>query len=148
MPDRRPQYDDEEHLGISFFRRSVVGDLSNLTLPRTFFGRSEIRDTRFRNTDLRESNFCWNDFVGIDFSHAVLRDCDLRASMFERVSFVEADLASADLRRSRFTNCRFDRASMEGAVLTREQGKTIALSAAQIAAVKWVDNEGEEPEGG
>jgi hypothetical protein len=44
IPDHKPQCDDEEPLGVHFFRTRVEGDLSGLTLPRTFFGRSEIKD--------------------------------------------------------------------------------------------------------
>jgi uncharacterized protein YjbI with pentapeptide repeats len=97
---------------------------------------------------LRESTLCWNDFVDVDFSQAVLSGADLRASLFERVSFVEADLRSADLRRSAFANCLFDRASMKGAILTRRQGATLSLSASQLSDIDWVDDEGDEPDGG
>src|SRR5689334_22012247 len=68
MPKRMPRYDDER-LGVAFFR-TFVGehdDLSNLTLPRTYFGRSEINDALFCNTDLTESSLCWNDFIDVDF---------------------------------------------------------------------------------
>src|ERR1043165_7637704 len=61
--DRLPRPDDEAPLGVSFFR-TFVGegdDLSNLFLPHTFFGRSEINNAFFRNTDFTESNLCWND---------------------------------------------------------------------------------------
>jgi uncharacterized protein YjbI with pentapeptide repeats len=122
--------------------------LSGLTLPRTFFGRSEINGASFHDTDLRESNLCWNDFVDVDFSEAVLRSSDLRASLFERVSFVEADLGFADLRRSTFANCLFDRASMLGTTLTRRQGETLSLSSSQLSKISWVDDEGDEPDGG
>lgn len=145
---RKPKYDEEESLGVNFFRTRVEGNLSGLTLPRTFFGRSEIKGASFHGTDLRESALCWNDFVDVDFSRAVLSDSDLRASLFERVSFVEADLGSVDLRRSAFTNCSFDRASMKGTILTRRQGETLSLSASQLSEIYWVDDEGDEPDGG
>ena len=148
IPDHRPRYDDEEPLGVNFFRTCVTGDLSRLTLPRTFFGRSEIKSASFHDTDLRESTLCWNDFVDVDFSQAVLSDSDLRASLFERVSFVEADLRLADLRRSSFANCMFDRASMAGTILTRRQGEGLSLAASQLSEIKWVDDEGDEPVGG
>lgn len=67
IPDHRPQCDDEAPLGVSFFR-TFVGqdieqgdedvshrDLENLTLPRTFFGKSNVQHVSFRNTDLSES---------------------------------------------------------------------------------------------
>jgi BTB/POZ domain-containing protein KCTD9 len=64
MPERLPRHDDEEPLGFNLFRTRLSDalDLSDLSLPRTFFGRSEINQVSFRNTDLRESNLCWNDF--------------------------------------------------------------------------------------
>jgi BTB/POZ domain-containing protein KCTD9 len=74
MPERLPQYDDSEPLGFSIFRTLLDDalDLSDLTLPRTFFGRSQIDRVSFRNSDLHESNLCWNDFNGTDFSGADL----------------------------------------------------------------------------
>ena len=93
LPNRVPQYDDPEPLGLSFFRTRLDHDrLENLTLRRTFFGRSEIVDVSFRHTDLSESNLCWNDFIEVDFSHAILKSADLRASAFVNVRFDRADL--------------------------------------------------------
>ena len=57
IPPATPQYDDETP-GVSIFRM-LLGtelDLANLTLPRTFFGRSELNGTVLRNTDLTESS--------------------------------------------------------------------------------------------
>jgi BTB/POZ domain-containing protein KCTD9 len=148
VPERKPRQDDDEPLGLSFFRTRVTGDFSGLTLPRTFFGRSEISEASFRGTDLHESTLCWNDFIDVDFSQAILTNADLRASLFEGVSFAEADLAFADLRISTFTHCVFDRASMKGTILTRRQGKTLSLSASQIGEISWTDDEGDDPSGG
>ena len=150
MPDHVPRLDDPEPLGVSFFRTSVGEgyDLGNLTLPRTFFGRSEIDDASFKNTDLTESNLCWNNFTDVDFTDAVLARSDLRASLFNRVRFVRADLRGADLRRSSFDDCLFDDALMSGVVLTREQGRGLKLSEQQRAAIRWCDDDGPEPEGG
>lgn len=70
IPHNVPQYDDAEPLGVSFFR-TFVGegdDLSNLPLPRTFFGRAEINQATFCNTDFTESNLSWNDFLEVDFT--------------------------------------------------------------------------------
>lgn len=90
LPTARPRVDDRIP-GVSFFKTKVIDDdFSHLTLPRTFFGRSEIRDVDFRNTDLRESNLCWNDFISVDFSDALLTNSDLRSSIFEHVSFARA----------------------------------------------------------
>ncbi|MBX3412164.1 MAG: pentapeptide repeat-containing protein [Pirellulales bacterium] len=150
LPDHLPQYDDDEPLGLTFFRTRVGegDDLSNLTIPRTFFGRSEIRDTSFRNTDLSESNLCWNDFIDVDFTGAVLTRSDMRASIYERVNFKFADLRHADLRRSKFETCTFDDALMDGAVLTRGQGTCLLLDDLQRRVVAWSNDEGPEPPGG
>lgn len=148
MPDHQPRHDDEEPFGVSFLRTRVEGDLGGLTLPRTYFARSEIESASFRGTDLAQSNLCWNDLVDVDFGDAVLTGADMRASIYERVSFAGANLDSADLRRSTFSGCSFDGASMNGAVLTRAQGQGLALSPAQRAAIAWTDDDGVEPGGG
>lgn len=166
MPDHRPQIDDEEPLGVNFFRTwlgvgrptglSVPEDwvdvpeyaLENLTLPRTFFGRSEVGPMSFRNTDLSESTLCWNDFIDVNFTDADLSESDLRASVFTRVAFVRATLRNADLRRSDFVGCDFTDADMTGVKLTRKQGKRIRLSGEQQAVVDWQDADGDEPPGG
>ena len=101
LPARRPRHDDEEPLGVSFFR-TFLGevDLENLTLPRTFFGRSEVGPMSFRNTDLSESTLCWCDLNGVDFTDCDLSESDLRASRFNNVKFARAALRNADLRHS------------------------------------------------
>ncbi len=149
LPDRMPHADDEV-LGVSFVRTLLQGadDLGNLTLPRTFFGRSEINRSTFRNTDLTESNLCWNDFNDVDFTDALLARSDLRASLFTRVRFDSADLSNADLRQSTFEHCVFTNAMMAGTVLTPAQGRHLSLSARQRAEVAWTDDEGPEPLGG
>jgi BTB/POZ domain-containing protein KCTD9 len=98
---------DEEPLGVSFFRTRVEGDLSGLSLPRTFISRSEVRHCSLAGTDLGESFLCWNDFTDVDFSAASLRGADLRASIYTRVMFCGADLSSADLRGITFKDCDF-----------------------------------------
>ena len=149
IPKQMPRYDDETP-GVSIFRTRLGAevDFSNLTLPRTFFGRSELNSTAFRNADLTESNLCWNDFINVDFSHAVLTGADLRASNFDAVNFSAANLEGADMRRSSFSNCRFSDAVLKGAVLTNAQGKTLSLSEAQRASIQWTSDEGAEPDGG
>lgn len=149
MPDRMPRYDDEE-LGVSFFR-TFVGeneDLSNLTLPRTYFGRSEVNDALFCNTDLTESSMCWNDFVDVDFTDAVLARCDLRASNFIRVKFIRTDLRGADLRRSSFDECSFDGALLDGAIMTNPQAEQIELTETQRKVITLTNDDGPEPDGG
>jgi BTB/POZ domain-containing protein KCTD9 len=168
IPSHRPQIGDEGPLGVSFFRTWVgVGrpfglqpspglpwedvpehDLENLTLPRTFFGRSEIGPISFQNTDLSESTLCWNDFIEVNFTDADLSESDLRASIFRRVAFVRTNLRNADLRRSSFEASDFTDADMAGAKLTRKQGERIHLSNEQRKVIDWQGSDGEEPPGG
>jgi uncharacterized protein YjbI with pentapeptide repeats len=168
MPDRRPDISDYGTNGAWFFRTWVgVGRpfglapsrreddvevaehaLANLTLPRTFFGRSEISSISFRNTDLSESTLCWNDFIEVDFTDADLSVADLRASLFKRVAFVRANLRNADLRRSNFKECDFTAADMAGAKLTWKQGEGIHLSDEQWRVIDWQESDGDEPPGG
>ena len=147
LPTRAPRSDDE-HLGVSFFRTFLTDIvLDGLTLPRTFFGRSEIRHVSFRDSDLSESTANWNDFIDVDFSSADLSHADLRASIFERVSFHGAILRGADLRQSTFRNCTFSDADMTGAKLSRAFSWLFRLSRAQRATVDW-QWPGPEPVGG
>jgi BTB/POZ domain-containing protein KCTD9 len=149
VPDHMPQYDDEDPLGVNFFRMMLdADDLSSLSLPRTFFGRSEFTNVSFHNTDLSESNLCWNDFIGTDFSSALLVRSDLRASSFSNTSFNSADLSGADLRQSSFDGCDFFDARMLGAALTVAQGAKLSLSHQQRSEISWADNDGPEPGGG
>jgi BTB/POZ domain-containing protein KCTD9 len=147
LSERAPRYDDEQ-LSVHFFRTSLVdARLDGLTLPRTFFGRSEIRNVSFRGTDLSESTANWNDFVDVDFGSADLSRADLRASIFERVNFRGAVLREADLRRSTFHACAFADADMSGARLTRAVSWFFRLSRAQRAVIDW-QSPGPEPDGG
>ena len=102
----------------------------------------------FRNTDLSESNLCWNDFADVDFTNATLASCDLRASNFERVKFVSTDLTGADMRQSWFKDCDFDYALMAGVILTKDQGAKLGLTERQRAEILWTDDPGPEPIGG
>ena len=150
ISDHLPQPEDEEPLGLSFFRTFIGegADLSNLSIPKTLFSRSEVSNVSFHNTDLSESNLCWNDFMDVDFTEAVLARADLRASIYTRVNFTRTDLCGADLRRSDFEKCVFDGAVMDGAVLTRKQGLRLSLSSKQKAVIDWRDEDGSEPSGG
>ncbi len=150
MPPGRPSYDNEDPWGVSFFRTRVDGSiaLSNLTLPRSFFGRSEINGASFENTDLSESTLCWNDFIDVNFSYAELVRADLRSSDFERCNFRMSNLREADLRRSSFRGCDFNDADMTGAIMTIEQGKKLTLSELQRTQVSWATSDGPEPSGG
>ena len=148
LPARAPRYDDED-LGVSFFRTQLSGArLEGLTLPRTFFGRSEIRGVSFRGSDLSQSTACWNDFVDVDFGEADLSEADLRASIFQRVSFRGAILRGADLRRTSFTGCTFAGADLAGAKLSRSFTWLFRLSSTQRRAVDWQSGPGPEPDGG
>src|SRR5271170_5636333 len=67
VPPTMPNHDDPEPLGFSYFKNGLENaDLGNLSLPRTFFGRSSFDRVSFNNTDLSESRMCWNDFNGCD----------------------------------------------------------------------------------
>ena len=150
LPDHVPQYDDPEPLGVNFFRTMVSDEvpLENLTLRHTFFGRSEVNKASFQNTDLTESNLCWNDFLGVDFAGAVLAKTDMRSSRFADVNFRAADLRGADMRRSSFERCVFDEAMLDDAVLTNDQARMILLTPEQREAIDWRNDPGEEPGGG
>lgn len=144
---RAPRHDDEV-LGLHFFRTRLEDvHLDGLTLPRTFFGRSEIRKVSMRDSDLSESTANWNDFVDVDLSAADLSRANLRASRFERVSFRGAVLRDADLRHATFRGCAFDAADLTGARLTRGLRWLFFLSHAQRRGIDW-QPPGPEPEGG
>jgi len=155
LPSQLPSIQDEGPLGISFFRTFVgeeepgrVEDIANMTLPRTFFGRSEVRQVSFKHTDLSESCLCWNDLVQVDFTEADLSGSDLRASACDHVLFAHADLSGADLRHSTFDACDFRDATMRGVKLTHTQGSSLSLSESQRREIDWQDEDGEEPDGG
>lgn len=149
LPDRMPRYDDEEP-GLSFFKTYVGdgADFSNLTIPRTYFSRSEISDISFQNTDLSQSYLCWNDFVDVDFSSANLSEADLRGSAYRNVNFTSARLNDADLRHSTFEDCDFEGADLAGATLSRSQKRSLSLTSRQIKAVDWRWRAGPLPDGG
>lgn len=138
VPARMPNYDDREPLDFSFFRcLHTDADLSNLSLPRTFFGRSSLERLDFHNTDLSESRMCWNDFLDCDFRHADLTGCDMRASIFTNCTFTGALLRRAEMRGARFAACVFTDADMAGAKLTYFQRLTLRLSPEQKANIEW-----------
>lgn len=149
LRDSRPKHDDREPLGVSFFRTFLTDvALENLTIPRTFFGRSEVQNVSFKGSDLTESNLCWNNFASVDFSNCDLSRSDLRASKFDAVNFRGSNLTEVDLRRSTFRNCDFTNADMRGIKLTHIQGEQLNLSGAQEQMVDWQENDGEQPDGG
>jgi len=147
-PKRPPRHDDEV-LGVSFFRSELAdAKLEHLTLPRTFFGRSEIRGTSFRGTDFSESTANWNDFVDVDFSSADLSRCDFRACPFQEVRFVGALLVGADFRHCSFEGCDFTGADLAGAKFTKKAAASLQLSSEQQRVIDWQADDGDEPEGG
>jgi uncharacterized protein YjbI with pentapeptide repeats len=150
FPDRLPQFDDPQNYGIRFFRTHMdhTSDLSGLSLPRSFIGRSEVRGTLFVNSDLRQSNLTWNNFSHVDFSDAILAGSDLRSSFYVEVRFLRANLRGADLRLATFERCDFAEAAFENAILTRTQGDSMTLSDQQRAQIDWREDPGREPPGG
>jgi uncharacterized protein YjbI with pentapeptide repeats len=154
MPPSIPNHDDVK-TGISFFRGFYENcNLDNLTLPRTYFGRSELRKISFRNTDLSESRMCWNDFIECDFTDANLKGSDLRNSIYKGCIFKNATLDNADLRHEHFENCNFSEASLKGAKLTKrwtlfsKAKSKIDLSEEQRKEIDWQKEDGEEAPGG
>jgi BTB/POZ domain-containing protein KCTD9 len=151
VADAMPNFDDEE-LRFSYYKyRLEDADNSNLTLPRSFFGRSWFSRVSFAGTDLAESRMCWNDFDGCDFSRADLLGCDMRASKFGGCKFVGAVLRGADLRRSSFENCDFTGADLSDAVAEDADFQGCVqdfLSDEQQAVMAWSEDEGPEPPGG
>jgi uncharacterized protein YjbI with pentapeptide repeats len=149
LPSKRPDHDDHGLFGIRLFRTLMKDKiLENLTLPRTFFGRSEIRNVSFAGTDFSESTLCWNDFVWVDFTSCDLCECDMRAAVFDSVKFSGANLNQSDLRRSDFKDCDFSDARLQGAQLTKSQGLRLNLSSQQRQEIDWQALDGEEPGGG
>lgn len=145
LPPRMPAHDDEV-LGVSFFRTQVCDeDLSGLSLPRTFFGRSEIARCSFEGSDLSEARANWNDFEQVDFSRANLTGADLRASRFVRCHFDGANLAGADLRHSTFEGCSFRDARLSKTRVTEEQIPMLPRAEREGMSI---EEPGQEPEGG
>jgi BTB/POZ domain-containing protein KCTD9 len=148
QPEQSPRHDDEV-LGVSFFRTELANaKLEHLTLPRTFFNRSEIRATSFLDSDLSESTANWNDFIDVDFSSADLSRCDFRACIFQSTRFVGAYLVSADFRHCSFLGCDFTGADLTGAKFTKEAAESLQLSSEHQRFIDWQADDGNEPEGG
>lgn len=149
LPEVMPKFDDPDPCGFSIFRMGIEDlDLSALDMRRTFFSRSEIVGCNFTDTDLAESNMCWNDFISVNFTRANLAGADLRASIYENTNFTECNLSGSDLRLAEFNNCIFTLANMQGAKLTKTAGEALPLSIQQKKQIDWQDTEGEEPSGG
>lgn len=149
---RMPSIDDDAPVNITFFRTGWrESDLSELTLPRMFFGRSSFERVNFGGTDLSDSRMCWNEFIGCDFSNADLRRCDMRATVFRECAFRDADLSGADVRRSSFEACIFEGAKFAGTIAHKRSAAedlVPLLSKTQRAEIRWVHDLGDEPPGG
>lgn len=148
-----PNHDDEDPIGVSFFKTGLEdADLSSLSLPRTFFGRSLFARVSFENTLLSDSRMCWTDFDECDFTGADLSGCDVRASNFEGCSFDNATLAGADLRSARFIGCSFIEGDLSHAIVDRQTAAESSfedeLTDGQRSSIHWVASPGEEPPGG
>jgi BTB/POZ domain-containing protein KCTD9 len=147
VPSAMPNYDDDI-LGFSFFRHIIEdGDFSDLTLPRTYFGRSGFERVNFRNTDLSGSRMCWNDFTECDFSKADLSGCDMRASRFQDCRFDGTVLCRADLRHSSFEGSSFTEADMSHAIADKNESID-CLTELQFATMNLHADSGPEPPGG
>lgn len=148
LPPGPPRYDDEEP-GVSFFRTMVADvKLEHLTLPHTFFGRSEIRASSFKDTDLSGSTANWNDFIEVNFTGADLSGADLRACVFNGVKFKKANLSGVDFRYCGFMSCDFSDADLTDAKFTQKTGRSLRLTPEQQSVIDWQAEDGEEPEGG
>lgn len=144
-----PPRHDADDPGPHYFKAELIkADLSGLTLPGLFAGRSDFRGVTFAGSDLHLSNLCWNEFLLCDFEGAVLSKSDLRASNFRKCRFKDADLAGCDLRHATFEECDFTGAGFKGATLTRGQQKKLPLSDEQKSQIDWVELGGAFPEGG
>jgi hypothetical protein len=155
----RPPKHDDERPGPSIFRTVVEEvDLTNLTLPGLYVGRSELRDVTFQGSDLHMSTFNWSDLTQCRFMAADLTDADLRACRFVRCAFSSANLSRADLRGSTFADCVFDGAVFEGTKLYRRPGlagffragsdqRSLPLTHEQSDAAEWL-KDSPEPGGG
>jgi len=152
LPSRMPNLDDDSPVNIAFFRTVWKdADLSNLTLPRMFFGRSGFERVNFLGSEFAKSRMCWNDFIGCDFSESNLTHCDMRAVNFDACVFRGANLSGADLRRSSFNACIFEGAKLAGTIVHKRSaaGDLVPLlSKSQLREIRWVSDPGEEPPGG
>ena len=142
---RPPRHDDEE-LGPSLFRSLVDGvEVSELTLPGVFIGRSQLTSCSFTDSDLHWATFNWSDFLRCEFTACDLSGSDLRACKFEGCSFRDVNLSGVDLRGSSFDGCDFEGARCDGLVLYRRGGllglgveeTEVPLSKEQRGRVSW-----------
>ena len=148
LPDHRPRYDDEGPLGVNFFRTSVRdGDIENMTLPRTFFGRSDIGPLSFKTRIVRI-------YAVLErFQQGGLHGCQ---SLQKRPpclavlqgAFRQNRSPKCRLRQLTFAECDFTDAEMRGARLTHRQGRVIVLSTQQREAIDWQESDGSPPGGG
>ena len=148
-----PRHDDPAP-GPTIFRYIVDdADLSSITLPGLYVGRSSLTNVSFAGGDLRLSTSNWSNFMTCDFSGCNLAGADLRACVFQGCSFGNADLRGVDLRHSTFQACSFTGARLQDAKvvrigwLARARRRRPAFSAEQEAQLTWSEP-GPEPHGG
>jgi hypothetical protein len=131
---------------LGFYRTRVYAeDFHNLTMPRTFFARTELERVLFRGSDLSASFMCWDDWLDCDFTEADLSGADMRASLYINCTFAHANLTGADLRSSSFVDCAFTNAQMQGSKMTKAQAADMLLSDAQRAEIVWKRTDGPAP---
>jgi uncharacterized protein YjbI with pentapeptide repeats len=148
----------DDPIGPSIFRmRLEDADISGLSLPGLYVGRSVLTRVSFKASELRLSAFNWNGLHDCNFSAADLERADLRSSRFVRCSFDGAILEGADLRGSSFERCSFVAARFQGTLLQKrgllgwlgvDRGQEgLPLSAEQRAVVHWAADAPEAPGG-
>jgi uncharacterized protein YjbI with pentapeptide repeats len=150
IPERMPQYDDEEITGLSFFKTLIEEDidLSNLSIPRTFINRSVCKNVSFENTDAHDSNFSWNDFTDVNFSGGIFDTSDFRSSNYKNCNFTLSSLVEVDMRHANFESCNFDKATINKTILSKRQLSSMHLSQEQTDSIDLREDDGPEPNGG
>ena len=130
--------EDTEEEDFTFFRTFLrEANLSRMTLPRTYFGRTGFELVSFLDSDLKQSYMCENDWLDCDFTAADLSETDMSSSLYYGCRFKRAILNDADLREAEFVDCDFTEAEMRGAVLSHEQADIFLWSERQRAAIDW-----------
>ena len=98
--------------------------------PETGPPRANLQNSKFVNSDLRESVFRNVNFDGADFRHANLCGADMSYSTFRGVDFSGANLENANLRSCHCADAKFTHSCLRGAFLqgTGLQGSNLSVS--------------------